>query len=365
MMPTDTVTGGAVPGDLRPTQNSGQVGALLKPGGSEGAAASGSAEDLVRQVSDLYGSALRHILEILHDLGKLDDVTLEALAADDLVSSLLVFHGLHPRSLELRVITALDRLRPYLGSQGGEAELEGISPEGVVRLKLFSTHEGFRSSPAALRSAVEEAIGAAAPEVTAIDVAVEDKPDGSPGLIPLDALLVRENSPAAATPATSWHDFPDGIWEPVPEIAGLVSGEVAGFLVGRYPMVACRIAQDIYAYRDYCPRCTGSMAGATLQRPVTEAADGSLLTCPTCRGHFDVRHAGTCLEDKDLQLDPLPLLVQGGVLSVAVPRESVQAPPLLPAPAPPTPAEVTPVRAIPLVTPEENAVPSALTPGTE
>jgi nitrite reductase/ring-hydroxylating ferredoxin subunit len=110
-----------------------------------------------------------------------------------------------------------------------------------------------------------------------------------------------------------------GTWEPVPEIAGLEPGDVAGFLIAGYAVLACRTGQDVYAYRDYCPRCSGSMAGATLQRALAAPTGGGLLRCPTCRGHFDVRQAGSCLEDRSLHLDPLPLLVRGGVMSVAVP----------------------------------------------
>jgi nitrite reductase/ring-hydroxylating ferredoxin subunit len=154
-----------------------------------------------------------------------------------------------------------------------------------------------------------------------------------------------------------------GTWEPVPEVAGLEPGEVAGFLVGGYAVLACRTGQDIYAYRDYCPRCTGSMAGAVLQRALAAPVGGGLLTCPTCRGHFDVRRAGTCLEDKDLHLEPLPLLVRNGVMSVAVPAASVQSVPLPVAPAPVTPAAGTPVQALPLVTPAGlEPVPAALGP---
>jgi nitrite reductase/ring-hydroxylating ferredoxin subunit len=61
------------------------------------------------------------------------------------------------------------------------------------------------------------------------------------------------------------------------------------------------------------------MAGAVLQRALAAPTGGGLLRCPTCRAHFDVRQAGSCLEDRNLHLDPLPLLVRGGVMSVAVP----------------------------------------------
>lgn len=352
-----------MPGELGRHQNDDRIGVLLQTGGIDRVAAPGSAEDLVRQVADIYGSGLRRIMEILHDQGKLDDATVEALAADSLVSGLLVFHGLHPRSLEARVAVAVDRLRPYLGSNGCDVELEGTSLDGVVRLKLFRTQPGGPPSSAPLKSELEAAIKTAAPEVTAVDVAVVEKTDGAPDLIPVDALPVRANNPADATPAAPWQDMSGGTWEPIPEIAGLESGEVAAFLIGGYPVLACRTGQDLYAYRDFCPRCTGSMAGATLHRATDIQAWASLLSCPTCRGHFDVRHAGACLEDKDLHLDPLPLLMQGGVLCVAVPREAKPAAPLTAVAAPSGPTEATPAQAIPLVAPAGQTAAPVLAPG--
>lgn len=325
-----------MPGDDRPRQAGDRIESLLDALGAGGAVARGRAEELVRQVTDLYGSGLARILEILDDRGQLDDTTLDALTADELVSSLLVIHGLHPRDLETRVAAALDSVRPYLGSHGGNVELLDVSPEGVVRLRLLGTCQGCPSSSVTLKFAVEEAIESAAPEVTDIQVVEEDARAATPAVIPVDALLVRLNhtadggtaSGAGAAPAHGtpghWQEHAPGSWQAVPEIAGLEQGEVAGFMVGGCPVLACRTGQDLYAYRDYCPRCTGSMAGATLQRALAGPVGGGLLRCPACRAHFDVRQAGSCLEDRALHLDPLPLLVRAGVMSVAVPLVSSQ-----------------------------------------
>jgi nitrite reductase/ring-hydroxylating ferredoxin subunit len=193
-------------------------------------------------------------------------------------------------------------------------ELLDISPEGVVRLKLLGTCQGCPSSSVTLKFAVEEAIETAAPEVTAIEVVEAEKHAPTPAFIPVDSLLVRMNHT----------DRPEGAWEPVPGVADLEPGDVAGFQVGGYSILACRTGQDVYAYRDFCPRCEGSMAGALLQRALAAPAGGGLLRCPTCRSHFDVRQAGACLEDRSLHLDPLPLLVRGGVMSVAVPVASAK-----------------------------------------
>src|SRR4051794_20223176 len=71
--------------------------------------------DAVRAIVGLYGEALRRIGELD---GFSDDV-----ASDELVSHLLLLHDLHPVSLEARVSRALEEVRPYLGSHGGDVQL--------------------------------------------------------------------------------------------------------------------------------------------------------------------------------------------------------------------------------------------------
>jgi hypothetical protein len=43
-----------------------------------------------------------------------------------------------------------------------------------------------------------------------------------------------------------------------------------------------------------------------------------VLACPGCGQRFDVRHAGRGLDDEVLHLEPVPLLVEGEVVRVAV-----------------------------------------------
>jgi Fe-S cluster biogenesis protein NfuA len=123
-----------------------------------------AATDAVATLLDLYGEALTRIVA---------RVPGDALAGDELVGHLLMVHGLHPVSLEARVEEALDGVRPYLRSHGGEVDLLGVQ-EGVVRLRLQGSCSGCPSSRTTLELAVEDAIRAAAPEVEAISA--EDAP---------------------------------------------------------------------------------------------------------------------------------------------------------------------------------------------
>jgi nitrite reductase/ring-hydroxylating ferredoxin subunit len=110
-----------------------------------------------------------------------------------------------------------------------------------------------------------------------------------------------------------------GGWQTVPELAGLASGAVRLVTAGTEPVLACRVGEDLYAFRDGCARCGRSMADASLSRRLGGASGDAVLRCPGCAAHFAVRGAGACLDDDGLHLAPLPLLTEGGSVLVAVP----------------------------------------------
>ncbi len=239
----------------------------------------------------------------------------ERLAADDLVASLLLVHGLHPHDVHRRVSDALDRVRPYLGSHGGDVDLMGITDGDTVRLAFTGSCKSCPSSAVTLELAVEDAVRAAAPEISSIEV-VQAQPTAGTGVIPAESLLahVHSNGPLNGHSPTCWH--------PMPELAELQPGEVAGFVidgVAGVTVLACRVDEQTFAYRDHCPVCDDTLAGAELQ--------GARLGCPRCQSHFDVVHAGAGLNvPVGAHLDPLPLLSRDGVLSVALRTEVMGAP---------------------------------------
>jgi len=147
-----------------------RIEALLTASAAGGALAQERAEELMHVVVDLYGAGLERLLEVLHDAGRLDDTALDALAADPLVAGLLLVHGLHPDDMNTRVARALDEVRPYVGSHGGDVELVDITDEGVVRLRLAGLGVGCGSAATTVEAAVQGAIRDAAPEVGAIEI---------------------------------------------------------------------------------------------------------------------------------------------------------------------------------------------------
>jgi Fe-S cluster biogenesis protein NfuA len=137
-----------------------------------------TALELVQRLLDLYGEGLARIVESV-DVGPVAD--------DEVVSHLLLLHGLHPVPLEQRVRAALEEVRPFLGTHGGDVELAGVEDD-VVRLRLQGSCSGCPSSTVTLSHAIEAAIYKAAPDVR--EIVAEDAP------APLIQLEVYETCPA-------------------------------------------------------------------------------------------------------------------------------------------------------------------------
>lgn len=279
-----------------------------------GPVARGRAEELVRELSDLYGAGMYRTLTLV---GESNPAMVERLAADDLVGSLMLVHALHPHGVERRIEDALDKVRPYLGSHGGDVQLLEVEG-GVVRLELQGNCKSCPSSAVTLELTVEDAVRAAAPEITSIDV-VAAKANSASGLISVDSLMSRVHASTNKTGnvAAAWH--------PVPDIGELTPGEVGGFLIAGVPVLACRIGDELFVYHDRCGNCGESLAGAALHRPMGAPIGQALLRCPRCQAHFDAVHAGACIDETagaEVRLVPIPLLVRDGVLSAAVLAEA-------------------------------------------
>jgi len=145
-------------------------GLIQEIGGVADPALRANAQELVQALLDLQGAGLERMLEVIYQTGAAGEVILDQLAQDDLVGNLLILHNLHPCDLETRVRQALDKVRPYLFSHGGNVELLSVSDEGVVRLRLEGSCHGCPSSQVTLKYAIEDGIYASAPDVTAIQV---------------------------------------------------------------------------------------------------------------------------------------------------------------------------------------------------
>jgi Fe-S cluster biogenesis protein NfuA len=126
--------------------------------------------ELIQTLLDLHGRGLERILESVHDSGESGAALIDALGRDQLVSGVLLLHGLHPLDLEARVRSALETVRPRLGLHGGSVELVEVTEEGAVRIRLEGNCHGCPSSRITLHSTIEEELYAVAPDITSLQV---------------------------------------------------------------------------------------------------------------------------------------------------------------------------------------------------
>lgn len=143
-----------------------------------------SAIELFQSIMDLHGAGLERMMEIVFDGENAGSEVIDKFARDDLVASLLLLYGLHPLDLDTRIMQALDRVRPYLSSQGGSVEFLAVN-DGAVRLRLEKGANGCGSSAQTLKQVIEEAIYDAAPDITGLEIEGGMEPTFSSGLVQL------------------------------------------------------------------------------------------------------------------------------------------------------------------------------------
>ena len=132
-----------------------------------------TATEAVQALIELYGEALARFVAGANP------------TEDELLSHLLLVHDLHPVDIETRVRRALDEVRPYLGSHGGDVELLGVE-KGIAHVRLGGTCDGCPSSSVTLRNAIEDAIMRAAPELERIEA--EGVAEPQPALVQIGSL---------------------------------------------------------------------------------------------------------------------------------------------------------------------------------
>ena len=234
-----------------------------------------AADDLATAIIQMYGEGLQRILAAVSDEQRAE------LAEDGVVASLMLIHDLYPVDLETRVREALDSVRPYLESHGGDIELLGITEEGVARLALHGSCDGCAASAATLEAAVEQALQDAAPDLTGMDVE---------GAVP----------PPVRLPASA----PE--WVQLDGAADIPRGTLSATSSS---LVVANVAGTLLAYRNACASCGENLDGGVLL--------GGMLTCATCGSSFDLPRAGRA-RDGEGQLDPVPLLRTHGTVKVAL-----------------------------------------------
>jgi Fe-S cluster biogenesis protein NfuA/nitrite reductase/ring-hydroxylating ferredoxin subunit len=253
---------------------------------SQDSATRALAEELVSAVVQMYGAGLERVLGTLLQAGPEGERLAASLPEDPLVATLLLIHDLHPVPLEQRVQQALDSVRPYMESHGGNVELLSLE-DGIARIHLQGSCSDCSASSVTLELAIKQALEEAAPDLEGLEVE---------GVAP-QALPV-----VISEPTRSWFD--------VESVASLGDGSLAAITVDGRELVIANVDGSLLAYRDRCASCGASLQGGLLL--------AGALSCPECARSFFLPSAGRSMDDDRIQLEPVPLLREDGHVKVAV-----------------------------------------------
>ena len=261
-----------------------------------------TAQELVQALLDMYGEGLARLLEITAETEASGLALIDTFASDDLLSSLFLLHGLHPLDIETRILQALDEVRPYLKSHGGNVEFVRVEDD-IAHLRLEGSCHGCPGSTVTLKLAIEEAIYKAAPELNGLQVEGVTEPPRRPGTPVIFVPPKRHKDSARSTQQ-------DGGWRVVEGLASLPAGILKQVTIQGKSLLFFQIADTYYAYHNGCGNCNAPLDGGRLE--------GTTLSCPSCGQQFDVCRAGRSLDAPNLFLEPIPLLVEGGKVKVAL-----------------------------------------------
>ena len=196
-----------------------------------------TAEELVKALLDMYGEGLNRLLEITAASDVSGIALIDTFAEDELLSSLFTLHGLHPLDIETRIMQALDEVRPFLKSHGGNVEFVRVE-DGIAYLRLQGSFHGCSSST--LELAIEEAIYKAAPDLNGLQVEGVTEPPRRPGT-PVTFVPPKRNKESARSTQQ------DGGWRVVEGLASLPAGVLKQVTIQGRPLLFCQIADTYYA----------------------------------------------------------------------------------------------------------------------
>jgi Fe-S cluster biogenesis protein NfuA/nitrite reductase/ring-hydroxylating ferredoxin subunit len=273
---------------------------------SEDTATRAIAEELISAVVQMYGTGLERILERLEAHGPSGEELAVGLTEDPFVATLLLIHDLHPVALEVRVQQALDSVRPYMESHGGNVELLSLQ-DGVARIHLRGSCSDCSASSVTLELAIKQALEEAAPDLEGLEVeGVAPQTVNGVGLpmvtnsAPSGMELPVVTSPPPAPPA----------WFPVDGAGEMDIGSLQSVAVAGSQLVIANVDGTLLSYRDTCAGCGQPLHDGELR--------AGALSCGHCGRSFFLPRAGRSMDDEHLQLDPVPLLREEGRVKVAL-----------------------------------------------
>ncbi len=144
-------------------------------------------KELVQLLMEVQSQGLERMMEIVFDSNESGSALIDRLGKDDIAGGLLLLYSLHPDSLEVRVQSAVERMRSRLRKLSCTVELLSIE-DGVARVRVSKGGHSCGSSSSELRSVVENGIFELAPDVASLEISGLEEASAT-GFVALESLL--------------------------------------------------------------------------------------------------------------------------------------------------------------------------------
>lgn len=186
------------------------------------------AQDVLEAIDGIHRDGLTRMAALMdhHDLLKLA-------ATDPPVAELLDLYDLVPISEEMLVERALETVRPYIQSHGGQLEVLAVAG-GTVRVRLAGSCAGCSGSAMTLKRGVETALRENYPGFQAMEV---EEPQPEPARPTFIGLTQIKTVSAPARPI-----FKDAA--ALADVVGMLTVQVAGV-----PVLLHNLGGEVYAFR--------------------------------------------------------------------------------------------------------------------
>jgi nitrite reductase/ring-hydroxylating ferredoxin subunit/Fe-S cluster biogenesis protein NfuA len=217
------------------------------------------------------------------------------------VRTLLTLYDLVPVGSMSDVERALEAVRPYLRSPGGEVEARDVI-EGVVHLRMSGSCIGCPASEIAVRRRVETALRDWVPNFAGL---VMRQPEPEPTALPSSGFI-----PLAGIGPTRRVVQRRPIFQEVARLDILPTGAMLAVELDGVSVLLANIAGEIYAVRNHCPGSTAPLSFGVFTPPI--------VVCPWHNEAFDVRTGKRADGEAGAGLEILPVAVRDGAILLAI-----------------------------------------------
>ncbi len=238
-------------------------------------------------IEEFHKEGLTRIVRALKSDARGKELLFELVDSPE-VRTLLAMHGLIRADLKTRVSRAVEMVRPYMQSHGGDVELVEVTRDTAV-VRLAGACNGCSMSAQTLRDSVEQAIREQVPEILHVEQAPSEP---SAAFIPLEVLSGEGKG-----------------WKIGPPVTDISPGKAYRWDVDGVSILLLRTGDRIQAFRNSCAHMALPIDGGMID---TEAGT---ITCPWHGFRFDTI-TGECISAPGAQLEPFPVRVEEGIVRV-------------------------------------------------